>query len=101
MDFQAGDRGELQSFIKQLTDALQMIEDRLGIVIPFAAVRQVAAERERVMHTSAFRTRLLNETKRERLERGALALMNLEIGSNGAAGVGREHGLRRWFQQRT
>ena len=91
MHFEPRDLGDLERFAEQVAYVLQMSKNRVGVDVALATVSHIAAEREGVVDTFGLAACPLNEDGSESLERWELAFVNLEVGNQGAASVGREH----------
>ena len=91
VNLELGDGGDLQRLAKNCADVFQMREQSLGVVVALAAMHRLAVEAEGVVHAAGFAARLRHEALAQGLEGAELAFVDLEVGHQGAAGVGALH----------
>ena len=84
---------DLQGFLQQCADVLQVSQEPSGVDIALTAVDLVAIETEAVVQNTALVRRRLGETLAQFSERLELALVDLEVRNDGATGIGRGHAL--------
>ena len=88
MHFELGDGGDLQRFLQDRADVVQVREQRRGVVVALAAMHCIAVEAEGVVHAAGLAARLGLEARAQRLESAELAVIDLEIRHQGAADIG-------------
>src|SRR6185295_278924 len=100
MDLEPDDLCDLQRLTKQFSNVLTMCEQGGGVYVSLAAVGDVAAEGEGVVHATGLRARLGDELRCQGFEGVKLPVLDLEVRYQGAASVKRKHSCLLWFSPR-
>ncbi|MEE9587307.1 MAG: hypothetical protein V3V97_04710 [Hyphomicrobiaceae bacterium] len=87
MDLEAGNVRNLQGFIQELTNIVQMREKALGISIALSTMGLVTIEAKAVVQTFVFTCGFFDKRRATSLEVVEFAFMNLEIRNKRNAGV--------------
>lgn len=87
MDFESGELGNFEHLFEDRSDAFDVGEDAFGVFVAFATVGGVFVEAEAVEHAQRFFFCLGNHLWAECFEVSELAVLDFEVGDDGAAGI--------------